>query len=261
MGDQDGASHSYKIVVLIKQVPDMNTVRLDRASGKPILSGQLAISSYDDYAIEEALRIKEAHGGEVTAISAGPASVKDAVSRGLAMGADRGIVVQLDNINELDSLQVAEILAEQVREIGPEIVLAGQVSDDNATGQVGPQVAELLGMPSLGSIASVEPNGNTLTILRDTEDGRQTIQVQTPVMLMAQAGLNEPRYPSLKGIMAAKKKPLAIVVPPAVATERRVSWSQPFVPKKESSGVLVQDQPPAEAARLLVAWMREMKLV
>jgi electron transfer flavoprotein beta subunit len=261
MGNQDGASNYYKIVVLIKQVPDMNTVRLDRASGKPILSGQLAISSYDDYAIEEALRIKEAHGGEVTAISAGPASVKDAVSRALAMGADRGVVVQLDNAGALDSLQVAEILAEQIRGLSPDIVLAGQVSDDNATGQVGPQVAELLGMPSLGSIASVELNGNTLTILRDTEDGRQTIQVQTPVMLMAQAGLNEPRYPSLKGIMAAKKKPVDTEVAPVPAGDRRVSWSEPFVPKKESSGVLVQDQPAAEAARQLVTWMREMKLV
>ena len=251
----------YSIVVLIKQVPDMNTVRLDRASGKPMLSGQLAISSYDDYAIEEALKIKEAHGGEVTVISAGPASVKDAVSRALAMGADRGIAVQLDGVNNLDTLQVAEVLAEQVRGIQPDIVLAGQVSDDNATGQVGPQVAELLGMPSLGSIASVEPDGNALTILRDTEDGRQTIRVETPVMLMAQAGLNEPRYPSLKGIMAAKKKPLVTVAAAAPAAEKRVSWSEPFVPKKESAGVLIQDQPPAEAARQLVAWMREMKLV
>lgn len=251
----------YTIAVLIKQVPDMNTVRLDRSSGKPILSGQLAISSYDDYAIEEALKIKEAHGGEVTVISAGPASVKDAVTRALAMGADSGIVVQLDRVNDLDSLQTAEILVEQIRMVEPDIVLAGQVSDDNATGQVGPQVAELLGMPSLGSIASIEPNGSALTILRDTEDGRQTIEVQTPVMLMAQAGLNEPRYPSLKGIMAAKKKPLKTVEASAPNDERSVSWSEPFVPKKESSGVLIQDQSPAEAAKLLVAWMREMKLV
>lgn len=261
MDDQNGRAISYKIVVLIKQVPDMNSVRLDRASGKPILSGQLAISSYDDYAIEEALKIKEAHGGEVTVISAGSASVKDAVSRALAMGADRGVVVRLDNVNQLSSLQVAEILAEKIRAIGPDIVLAGQVSDDHATGQVGPQVAELLGMPSLGSIASVEPDGNTLTILRDTEDGRQTIRVEMPVMLLAQAGLNEPRYPSLKGIMAAKKKPLDSVEATATVGEKRMSWSEPFVPKKESSGVLVQDQAPAEAARQLVVWMREMKLV
>jgi electron transfer flavoprotein beta subunit len=252
---------AYTIVVLVKQVPDMNTVRVDRASGKPVLSGQLAISSYDDYAIEEALRIKEAHGGEIVVVAAGPASVKDAVSRALAMGADRGVIVQVDKINELDTLQVARLLAEQVKAIGPDLVLAGQNSDDFSTGQVGPQVAELLGMPSLGSIASVEPNGGSLTIIRDTEDGRQTIEVRTPVVLMAQAGLNEPRYPSLKGIMAAKKKPVESVTGAAASDSRSISWGEPYAPERASSGIMVQDQPPAEAAKQLVAWLREQKLV
>ncbi|HKG27334.1 MAG TPA: hypothetical protein VKB09_16900, partial [Thermomicrobiales bacterium] len=141
------------------------------------------------------------------------------------------------------------------------IVLAGQVSDDNATGQVGPQVAELVGMPSLGSIAHIEPNGDSLTILRDTEDGRQTIEVKMPVMLMAQAGLNAPRYPSLKGIMAAKKKQLDLVPAEVPAGGGRVSWTEPYVPRRDARGVMIQDQPPAEAARQLVEWLREMKLV
>lgn len=251
----------YSIVVLIKQVPDMNTVRLDRASGKPILSGQLAISSYDDYAIEEALRIKEEHGGEITVISAGAASVKDAIARALAMGADRGIIVAVDTINELETLQVAGILADQIRGINPDIVLAGQNSDDYATGQVGPQVAELLAIPSLGSIASIKANGTTLTILRDTEDGRQTIDVQTPVMLMAQAGLNEPRYPSLKGIMAAKKKPVETVSVSATTSRARMSWGEPYLPERGVEGILLQDVPAVDAARKLVGWMREHKLV
>lgn len=251
----------YTIAVLVKQVPDMNTVRVEKASGKPVLSGQLAISSYDDYAIEEALRIKEAHGGEIVVIAAGPASVKDAVSRALAMGADRGVIVQLDSVNQLDTLQVARLLADQIAVVGPDIVLAGQNSDDYATGQVGPQVAELLGMPSLGSIASVMLDGSTVTIIRDTEDGRQTIATQTPVVLMAQAGLNEPRYPSLKGIMAAKKKPLETVPASVPASTRSIVWGEPYVPERASSGIIVQDQPPAEAAKQLVAWLREQKLV
>lgn len=251
----------YTIVVLLKQVPDMNTVRVDRASGKPILSGQLAISSYDDYAIEEALKIKEAHGGELIVISAGPASVKDAVSRALAMGADRGVMVQSNKVNELDTLQVAGLLAEQIRGLNPDIILAGQNSDDYSTGQVGPQVAELLGIPSLGSIASVEANGNTLTVVRDTEDGRQTIEVQTPVVLMAQAGLNEPRYPSLKGIMAAKRKPLDTVNGSVPDSSGKISWGEPYVPERGVTGVIVQDQPAGEAAKQLVAWLREQKLV
>jgi electron transfer flavoprotein beta subunit len=251
----------YSIVVLIKQVPDMNTVRIDRATGHPILSGQLAISSYDDYAIEEALRLKEKHDGEITVISAGPPSVKDAVSRALAMGADKAVVVALDNANELDSLQLAQVLADQIKAIPHDIVLAGQNSDDNASGLVGPQVAELLGIPSLGSIASVEANGSTLTILRDTEDGRQTIEVDTPVMLMAQAGLNEPRYPSLKGIMAAKKKPLDTVSVAPSSEPSKVSWGEPTVPERQASGVLVQDQSAADAAKQLVGWLRERRLV
>lgn len=250
----------YSIVVLIKQVPDMNTIRVDKATGKPVLSGQLAISSYDDYAIEEALRIKEAHGGEITVISAGSPSVKDAVSRALAMGADRGIIVAVEHANELETLQLAAILADQVKAIAPDIVLAGQNSDDYATGQVGPQVAELLEIPSLGSVAKIDLSGSTLTILRDTEDGRQTIEVETPVMIMAQAGLNEPRYPSLKGIMAAKKKPLETVSATASASAKGLIWSEPFVPERTATGVMVADVPAAEAARQLVAWLREQKL-
>lgn len=251
----------YTIVVLIKQVPDMNALRVDKASGKPVSSGQLAISSYDDYAIEEALRIKEAHGGEIVVVSAGPASVRDAVSRALAMGADRALIVQVENVNELDTLQVAALLADHIRGLDPDIVLAGQNSDDSATGQLGPQVAELLGMPSLGSVASVEARGDTLTVIRDTEDGRQTIDVRTPVMLTAQAGLNEPRYPSLKGIMAAKKKPLETVSAAAPAPSDRIRWSEPCAPERSNTGTVIQDLPAAEAAKQLVAWLRERKLV
>ncbi|MCC6790694.1 MAG: electron transfer flavoprotein subunit beta/FixA family protein [Thermomicrobiales bacterium] len=251
----------YTIVVLVKQVPDMNTVRVDKASGKPMLSGQLAISSYDDYAIEEALRVKEAHGGEIVVVAAGAASVKDAVARALAMGADRGVILQVEPVNELDTLQVAGLLAEKIRSVSPDIIFAGQNSDDYSTGQVGPQIAELLGVPSLGSIASVEANGEVLTVIRDTEDGRQTIEVQTPVVLMAQAGLNEPRYPSLKGIMAAKKKPLETHATNVPVSNRSISWGEPYAPERASSGIMVQDQPAAEAAKQLVAWLREQKLV
>jgi electron transfer flavoprotein beta subunit len=251
----------YSILVLVKQVPDMNTVRIDRASGRPVLSGQLAISSYDEYAIEEALRIKEAHGGEVVAVSAGPPSVKDAVTRALAMGADRGVIMGIDKISQLASLQIAKILAAQIRGLGPDIIFSGQNSDDYATGQVGPQVAQLLGIPAIGSIASVTANGSLLTVLRDTEDGRQTIEVQTPVLLMAQAGLNEPRYPSLKGIMAAKKKPIDTIAATAPESDANIFWGEPYVQARTAGGVMVQDTPPAEAAKKLVLWLREHKLV
>ena len=251
----------YTIVVLVKQVPDMNAVRIDRATGKPQMSGQNVISSSDEYAIEEALRLKERYGGEVVALTVGPVSVKDAISRALAMGADRGMIVPVDNPNGLDSLSLAELIVKAVRPIAFDIILTGQYSDDQATGQVGPQVAELLGIPQVGSITHVEASGNTLTVGRDTEDGRQTIEVMTPVLLMAQAGLNEPRYPSLKGIMAAKKKPVEQSPPETIDRADRLSWGEPYVPERGVTGKILQDVAPADAARELVAWLREQKLI
>src|SRR3712207_1981368 len=107
------AGKPYTVVALIKQVPDMNAVKIDRATGKPILSGQNVVSSFDEYAIEEALRLKEAHGGEVIVVSAGPPSARDAITRALAMGADRGVLIEVDDVNALDTLAVARLLAEQ----------------------------------------------------------------------------------------------------------------------------------------------------
>jgi electron transfer flavoprotein beta subunit len=251
----------YSIVVLLKQVPDMNALRIDRATGRPILSGQNVISSFDEYALEEALRLKERYGGEVVAVCAGPASVKDAISRALAMGADRGVIVPLDNATALDSLAVADLLANQLKTTSYDVILAGQYSDDYATGQVASQVAELLGIPQVGSITKVEADGEILTVGRDTEDGHQTIEVQTPVLLMAQPGLNEPRYPSLKGIMAAKKKPVDQATASSAETGGRISWGEPFVPERDTAGTILRDVPAPEAAQKLVAWLREQKLI
>ncbi|MGH2562675.1 MAG: electron transfer flavoprotein subunit beta/FixA family protein [Thermomicrobiales bacterium] len=249
------------IVVLIKQVPDMNAVRVDRASGKAVVGGQRAISSFDEYAIEEALRLKEAHGGEVTVVCAGPASVKDAVSRALAMGCDRGVIVPVDNVDDLDTLAVASILAAHLAGMTYDVILTGQNSDDSATGHVGPQVAELLSIPQISSMTKLEANGNHLTLHRDTEDGQQIVEVDTPVLLMAMTGLNEPRYPSLKGIMAAKRKPVDQGTPAPANGERRLAWSEPVAAERTSGGTIVQDVAPTEAAGQLVAWLKERKLL
>ncbi len=249
---------AYKIAVLIKQVPDLNAMRIDSATGKPIYSGQMAISSYDDYAIEEAIRLKEAHGGEVTVISAGPAGAKDAVSRALAMGADHGIVLTID-ANALDTRRVARVLADRLGG-GWDLILTGQSSDDAGTGQVGPQVAEYLGLPSVSSVIGLEADGATFAMVRDTEDGKQKISVETPVLVMASSGLNEPRYPSLKGIMAAKKKPLEIIELD-VTKQDDITWGEPFREERAATGIIVSDIPAADAAAQLAGWLREKKLV
>ncbi len=251
---------AYQIVVLVRQVPDLNAARINQSTGEIQFSGQMVINSFDDYAIEEALRLKEAHGGEVTVISAGPPGVKDAITRALAMGADKGMLLQLDNAADLDAFALASVLASAVAPLAPDIVLLGQESDDYGSGEVGPILAELLWLPQVSSVVGLSASGNTLSILRDTDDGRQRVTVETPVVILAAAGLNEPRYPSLKGIMAAKKKPVETVAATATVASK-TAWSAPFPQERTSAGVLIEDQPPADAAQQLVAWLKENKLV
>lgn len=248
-------------IVFVKQVPDMAAVKIDHATGQPRFSGQLVVSSYDEYAIEEALRLKEQHGGEVTVISAGPPSAKDAITRALAMGADRGVLINVPNINEIDTLAVAKLLADQISGISFDLILVGQNSDDYETGHLGPQLAELLNLPVVSSVMGLDVSGDELTLRRDVEDGQQTVRTSCPALLMAITGLNEPRYPSLKGIMAAKRKPLDQVAVDPEPAESRVSWGEPYVEEKAMAGTIVQDVPAADAAKHLVAWLQEQKLI
>lgn len=249
------------IVVLVKQVPDMNAVKIDRATGKPVLGGQSIVSSYDAYAIEEALRLKERHGGEVVAVAAGPPTVKDALTRAMALGADRAIQIDVPGINDLDTLAVAGLLADQVRALAPDLVLVGQTSDDYETGQIGPQLAELLDLPLVSSVMGVAVEGERLTLRRDVEDGQQTVETNLPALLLAITGLNDPRLPSLKGIMAAKRKPLERVAPQSAPAGGRTVWGEPYVPERGVTGTILQDVSAAEAAKQLVAWLREQKLI
>ena len=143
------------IAVLIKQVPDMNAIRIDRANGRIVPSAQLVMSSYDEYAVEAALRLKESFGGEVIAVAAGPAQVRDVITRALAMGADRGIHVEMEDVNATDTLGIASISSDALRPLECSLVIAGQTSDDLEAGQVGAQVAELLKMPVISNVVEI----------------------------------------------------------------------------------------------------------
>ena len=250
------------IAVLIKQVPDMNAVRIDRATGRIIPGAQLGMSSYDEYAVEAALRLKESSGGEVIAVAAGPAAVRDAITRALAMGADRGMHLELEDVNATDTLGMASILSDALRPLECSLVIAGQTSDDLEAGQVGAQVAELLTMPVISNVVEIQLDGGGLLVRRDMEDGYQTVRSTLPAVLLSSTGLDQPRLPSLKGIMAAKRKPVDTVAA-SVPTERRLAWGTPEVPAKIVSGTVVnlQEVPATEAARQLVAWLQEQKLI
>jgi len=249
-----------QIAVLIKQVPDMNAARVDRATNQVVTSAQLVMSSYDRYGVEAALRLRETFGGDVVAITAGPAGARDIVSRALAMGADRGIHLELPDVNATDTLGMARILADAVRPLACDMVIAGQASDDYEAGQIGAQVAELLGMPLISNVVHLQIEDEGLLARRDMEDGFQTVRSTLPAVVLSSTGLDEPRLASVKGIMAAKKKPLQ-TVPISVPTEDRLSWESPFVPPKTVSGVILQDVPAPEAAKQLAGWLRERKLI
>lgn len=248
------------IVVLVKQVPDMNAVRVDATTGSVRLSGK-AMNSYDAYAVQHALKLKESLGIEVVVVTAGPANARDALTRALAMGADRGIHIELTDQDERDSLDMANVFAEAIRPLEPSVVVCGQQTEDVGTGQVGPQLAELLGMPHVSSLMSVSAEGDTIRVQRDTEGGYQQVSGPMPILLASGSITEDPINPSLKGMMAAKRKPVEKVPAAAKSANVRMSWSKPKAPHREIEGILVEGESAEDAAKHLVAWMRENKLV
>jgi electron transfer flavoprotein beta subunit len=198
-----------KIIVAIKQVPERDAqVRID-ASAKWIEESdiQYAMNESDAYALEEALQLKEKHGGEVIVLSAGPERVGATIREALAKGADRAIHVDCNDLGQRDALGVAKLLAEAVKPESPDLVLTGLQSDDLGLGQTGVIIAELLGLPHASLILHVEKTGSGLTVKRELEGGWfQNIELPTPAVLTIQSGGNKLRYATLMGIKRAKTK-------------------------------------------------------
>jgi electron transfer flavoprotein beta subunit len=197
-----------KIAVCIKQVPDTETRIRIAPDGKSIVESDVnwIVSPYDEFAIEEALKIKEAKGGEVVLVSLGPDRVQSALRSGLAMGADSALHLKDPLFDQTDTLGTAWALATALKPMGPDLILMGQqgVGGDNA--QVPGLVAEILDLPQVTTVVKVEIQDGKATVEREIEGAHETWDVTLPAVLSAQKGLNEPRYASLKGIMAAKKK-------------------------------------------------------
>jgi len=201
-----------KIVVCVKQVPDTETRVKVAASGDAISEtdvGSWIVSPYDEFAIEEALRIKEAKGGEVVAVTAGPDRAQAALRTALAMGADSAVHVKDAALEASDALGTARALAAAIRTLAPvDLVLCGQQGVGGDNSQVPAMLAELLDLPQVTVAVKLEVGDGKATVEREVEGGRETWETPLPAVVSAQKGLNEPRYASLKGIMAAKKKPI-----------------------------------------------------
>jgi electron transfer flavoprotein beta subunit len=198
-----------KIAVCVSHVPDTATkikIANDARSIEPA-GVSFILNPYDEFAIEEALKTKEKIGGEVIVISVGPDSNKETIRKALAMGIDEGVHLKYDSY--LDSFGVAKALADEIKNLGAELVFMGKQSVDYDNGIVGSLTAAMLNYSVITVCVTFEINGNKITAEREIEGGREVVQTTLPAVITTQKGLNEPRYASLKGIMSAKKKVIA----------------------------------------------------
>jgi len=201
-----------KIAVCIKRVADSETRVKTGPDGKSLDEAgvKFVLNPYDEFAVEEALRRKEAAGaGEVAVFTVGSAAAQETIRTALAMGADRGVLLQADRI-PADGLETAKALAAELKAGGWDLILFGKMAIDDYNHQVGPMVAELLGLPCVTCVARLDLAEGRGTAEREIEGGLEVVEFPLPAVLTTDKGLNEPRYPALKGIMAAKKKPLEV---------------------------------------------------
>jgi len=201
-----------KIIVLVKQVFQSADLKIDRVTKTLVTQGVArVISETDKNAIEEALRIKENHGGKVTAISVGPPEAKEALREALAMGADDAYLLTDPSFEGSDAHATASVLAAAVTKIiDYDLILCGAYSEDLFSFQVGPRLAEICNLPQVTYAAKVDLDGNRVTVERDLEDQRQLVECSLPCLITVQREINEPRLPTLMAIMGASKKPLTM---------------------------------------------------
>ena len=259
------------IVVTVKQVPDTwaekkldpSDMTTDRATVDNVLN------EMDEYGVEEALLLKEAHGGEVTAVTMGPEKAVEAVRKALQMGADKGVHLCDDSLHGSDALQTASALAKVIAPLNPDVVIVSSEASDARGGVVGALLAEYLGLPQLTLARKVtaDPGAGTVVIERQTENGYATVQGKLPAVVGVVEKINEPRYPSFKGIMAAKKKPLSTMTAAEAgidagasglsAAYSAVDEAQPRPPR--AAGQVVKDE--GDGGAKLAAFLADQKLV
>lgn len=256
-----------KIGVLIKQVPAKDTTIAISPDGLWIDEAGLefAMCEPDDYALEAALQLREAHGGEVVAISLGPKRVQEALRTALAKGADRAIHVDAETPQHLDPLQVAGALAGAAKNEGFDLVLSGLQSDDLGHGQTGVIFAELLDMAHSTVIVELAVAGEKLSVKRELEGGWfQEVELNLPAVLSIQSGLNKPRYTTFKGIIAAKRKKIAeVAIDDAMpgdiqATAKTVRLS---VPEQTKHTEFLEGAPAEQAAALIEKLKHDIRVL
>lgn len=250
-----------EIVVLLKQVPATETFVEIAGDGASIRTDGIkwVINPYDELAVEEALRIKEKHGGTVTVVSAGNEKTLDAVRTALAMGADRGILINDPALKSCDGLGIAKILAGVLKTIPFDLVIAGQRAVDDENFLVGPAAAEFLNIPSISMVIRAEVSDGVIRCVKTVDGGTMELEARLPLLFTTQRGLNEPRYASLPGIMKAKKKPVDVKDAAAlgISVEPKVKIVKMTPPPERAPGKIIGGEEAAQKAGDLVKLLRE----
>ena len=262
-----------KICVLVKEVPDAAVEkRIDPSTGRMDRSGEKNLNPYDTHAIEAAMQIKEGGAApveEVVAVTMGPDSAVRALHKAVSLGADRSVHLADPTLAGSDVAATGYALAQTLRRESPDLVLLGQQSDDGECYTIGAVVAEHLGMPSLTQVIKMDIDGEGLRCERQAEYGYDTVQVELPAVISVGDAINEPRYPSLKAIMGAKKKPLESVGagdveidPEQVGGENSgAQWIAAKAPPAKAAGEIIEDEDTGETVERIVAWLDERKLI
>ena len=227
-----------KVLVAVKRVMDYNVkprVKMD-GSGVDLANVKMSMNPFDEIAVEEAIRLKDKGATEIVVVSVGPQKAQDTIRTALAMGADRGILVQTDD--EVEPLAVAKILAQIVAEESPQIILLGKQAIDDDSSQVGQMLGALTGYGQGTFASKVEIAGETLNVTREVDGGLETVALKLPAIVTTDLRLNDPRYPSLPNIMKAKSKPMAVKTPAdyGVDTAPRLETLKVVEPAKRQGG-------------------------
>ncbi|MEE1131753.1 MAG: electron transfer flavoprotein subunit beta/FixA family protein [Caryophanon sp.] len=254
-----------KILVLMKQTFDTEE-EIFLVDGKLKESGvKYVINPYDEYAVEQAILLKEQQGAEVTVVTAGPARAEEALRTAVAVGADNAILLDEESLNG-DEYTISNVLAAIAQKESYDLILAGHMSVDDGAAQIGPRVAELLGIPHISTITGLTIDGQTARAEKDVEGDLETIEVQLPALLTAQQGLNEPRYPTLPGIMKAKKKPIERVTAADLGIDVAAIGSKTEtltlnLPQKKSGGRILEGELHEQTTELVNLLRNEAKVV
>jgi electron transfer flavoprotein beta subunit len=262
-----------KICVLVKEVPDAAVQkRIDSSSGRMDRSGEKNLNPYDTHAIEAAMQVREGGAAEVeeiVAVTMGPSSAVRALHKAVSLGADRSIHLSDDALSGSDVAATGYALARTLEREQPDLVLLGQQSDDGECYTIGAVVADHLKMPSLTQVIKMDVAEGKLTCERQAEYGYDTVEVDLPAVISVGDAINEPRYPSLKAIMGAKKKQLDTlsIGDAGIEAERvgeqgsRVVCGEFKEPPQKAAGTIIEDEDTNETVEKILAWLDERKLI